>query len=185
MRIYLVGSYSCGKTTLCRHISKQYNLHMIPEMARAVLARMEMPLEKLRYDIDLVNLFQTEVVKGQINVEKSIEGDFISDRAFDSLAFVAEHSTLLSKLMKDKEVLEYIEWVKGGTVFFVRPHKELMKADGVRETPNWESVVRIDGMIKVLLEQFEVPYLPIASLSMQERVRTIDFVIKPLLKGKE
>ena len=39
------------------------------------------------------------------------------------------------------------------------------------------SVLRIDGMIKLLLEMHRVPYLPLESVSMQERVRAVDFVL--------
>jgi len=47
----------------------------------------------------------------------------------------------------------------------------------VRAGVSWESVLRIDGMIKLMLEIHRVPYLPIESVSMQERVRAIDFVL--------
>jgi hypothetical protein len=39
-------------------------------------------------------------------------------------------------------------------------------------------VLRIDGMIKLMLEQSRIPYLPIESASMQERARAVDFVLK-------
>ena len=32
-------------------------------------------------------------------------------------------------------------------------------------------------MVKLLLEQFDVPYIPVASLSMQERVRLVERVL--------
>ncbi|MCU1278445.1 MAG: hypothetical protein JWM53_1991, partial [bacterium] len=65
-----------------------------------------------------------------------------------------------------------------GIVFFVRPHKDLLKEDGVRAGVTWESVLRIDGMIKLMLEQGRIPYLPIESVAMQERARTVDFVLQ-------
>jgi hypothetical protein len=37
--------------------------------------------------------------------------------------------------------------------------------------------VRIDGMIKLLLEQYRIAYLPVESVSMQERVRAVEFVL--------
>ena len=42
---------------------------------------------------------------------------------------------------------------------------------------SWESVLRIDGMIKLLLEMHRVAYLPIESVSMQERVRAVEFTL--------
>ena len=71
-----------------------------------------------------------------------------------------------------------MEWVAQGIVFFVRPHQDLLKEDGVRAGVTWESVLRIDGMIKLMLEQSRIPYLPIESASMQERARAVDFVLK-------
>jgi hypothetical protein len=43
---------------------------------------------------------------------------------------------------------------------------------------SWESVLRIDGMVKLLLEQHRVSYLPIESVSMQERVRAVEFTLE-------
>ena len=54
------------------------------------------------------------------------------------------------------------------------PHRELLVEDGVRAGVEWEEVLRIDGMVKLLLEQFDVPYIPVASLSMQERCRLVE-----------
>jgi len=48
----------------------------------------------------------------------------------------------------------------------------------VRERLVWEEVVRIDGMVKFMLEMFAVPYIPLESLSMQERVRTVERVLQ-------
>jgi hypothetical protein len=70
-----------------------------------------------------------------------------------------------------------MRWVSEGVVFFIRPNRQLLREDGTREMPYWESVVRIDGMVKFMLEQFRVPYLPIESVSMQERIRVVDFVL--------
>jgi hypothetical protein len=42
---------------------------------------------------------------------------------------------------------------------------------------DWDSVVRIDGMVKLLLEQYRISYLPIDTASMQERVRVVEFVL--------
>ena len=35
-------------------------------------------------------------------------------------------------------------------------------------------VVRIDGMVKLMLEMFAIPYIPMDCLSMQERVRLVE-----------
>jgi hypothetical protein len=47
----------------------------------------------------------------------------------------------------------------------------------VRAGVSWDSVLRIDGMVKLMLEQHRISYLPLESVSMQERVRAVEFVL--------
>ncbi len=177
MRIYFVGSHATGKTTLCRYVSRKYGLPMISEVARAVLAEMETGLDALRTDMDLVGEYQERVFARQVAVEKQHAGRFVSDRAFDNLAYVAEHTTNAAAMMNDARFLDYMKWVSDGIVFFLRPHQSLLKDDGVRAGVSWDSVLRIDGMVKLMLEQHRISYLPIESVSMQERVRAVEFVL--------
>jgi nicotinamide riboside kinase len=177
MRIYFVGSHATGKTTLCRYVSRRYGLPMISEVARAVLAEMETGFEALRTDMDLVAEYQERVFARQVAVEKLHEGKFVSDRAFDNLAYVAEHTTNAAFMMNDARFLDYMKWVREGVVFFLRPHQSLLKDDGVRAGVSWDSVLRIDGMVKLMLEQHGISYLPLESVSMQERVRAVEFVL--------
>lgn len=177
VRIYFVGSHATGKTTLCRYVSRRYGLPMISEVARAVLAEMETGLDALRTDMDLVAEYQERVFARQVAVEKLHAGRFVSDRAFDNLAYVAEHTTNAAAMMNDERFHDYMKWVREGVVFFLRPHQSLLKEDGVRAGVSWDSVVRIDGMVKLMLEQHRISYLPIESVSMQERVRAVEFVL--------
>ncbi len=177
MRIYMVGAHATGKTTLARWVRDHYGVPMIAEVARGVLAEMEARLETLRTDIDLVNRYQREVFQRQIEGEQKIQGPFVSDRAFCNLAYAAHHSTILGDVFRDRRLAEYMGWVRQGVVFFLRPHRELVVADGVRAGLEWEEVLRIDGMVKLLLEVFDVPYIPVESLSMQERVRLVERVL--------
>ena len=177
MRIYFVGSHATGKTTLCRYVSRRYGLPMISEVARAVLAEMETSLDALRTDMELVAEYQERVFARQVTVERQHAGRFVSDRAFDNLAYVAEHTTNAAFMLNDSRFRDYMQWVREGIVFFVRPHPSLLKEDGVRAGVSWDSVVRIDGMVKLMLEQHGISYLPLESVSMQERVRAIEFVL--------
>jgi nicotinamide riboside kinase len=177
MRIYFVGSHATGKTTLCRYVSRRFGLPMISEVARAVLAEMETGLDALRTDMDLVAEYQERVFARQVAVEQLHDGKFVSDRAFDNLAYVAEHTTNAAAMMSDPRFHQYMKWVADGIVFFLRPHQSLLKDDGVRAGVSWDSVLRIDGMVKLMLEQHRVSYLPIESVSMQERVRAVEFVL--------
>ncbi|HEB53616.1 MAG TPA: hypothetical protein ENI87_10230 [bacterium] len=177
LRIYLVGAHATGKTTLARWIRDRFRLPMIAEVARGVLAEMEEQLESLRTDIDLVDRYQAAVFTRQIDAERSVDGSFVSDRAFCNLAYAAHHSTILGRIFKDPRLEQYMQWVRSGVVFFLRPHRQLLVEDGVRAGVEWEEVLRIDGMVKLMLEQFDVPYVPVASLSMQERVRLVERVL--------
>ena len=178
MRIYFVGAHATGKTTMTRYVSRKFGLPMITEVARAVLAELETSLDALRTDMDLVAEYQRRVFERQVEVEKQQQTGFVSDRAFDNLAYAAEHTMILADLMAGDTYRSYTEWVSQGIVFYLRPHPELVKDDGVRAGLTWDSVLRIDGMIKLMLEQSRIPYLPIESSSMQERAHAVDFVLK-------
>ncbi len=80
-------------------------------------------------------------------------------------------------MMNDQRFRDYMKWVSQGIVFFLRPHQSLLKEDGMRAGVSWDSVLRIDGMVKLMLEQHRISYLPIESVSMQERVRAVEFVL--------
>jgi len=177
MPIYLVGAHSTGKTTLARWVRDAFGLPMISEVARGVLAEMEAQLDSIRSNLGVVDRYQREVFLRQLAAETELQGSFVSDRSFCNLAYAAHHSTILPELIHDSGLIEYMRGVRKGLVFFVRPHRELLADDGVREDANWEEVVRIDGMVKLLLEWFAVPYIPVASLSMQERVRHVSRVL--------
>lgn len=176
-RIYLVGAHSTGKTTLARWVRDRFGLPMISEVARGVLAEMEAQLDALRSDVELVNRYQRQVFERQLEAERQQRGGFVSDRAFCNLAYAAHHSTVLSGIATDPRLRNYMESVRSGIVLYLRPHRELVRADGVRAGLEWEEVVRIDGMVKLLLEMFAVPYVAVESLSMQERVRTVETIL--------
>lgn len=177
VRIYLVGSHSTGKTTLARWIRDRYGLPMISEVARGVLAEMESRLDQIRSNLDVVDRYQIQVFERQIAAEREQPASFVSDRAFCNLAYAAHHSTVLARLCAQPSFSEYMTSVREGIVFFLRPHRELLAEDGVRASVAWEEVLRIDGMVKLLLEMHAVPYIPCESLSMQERVRLIERVL--------
>jgi len=177
VRIYLVGSHSTGKTTLARWIRDHYGLPMISEVARGVLAEMEERLDQIRSNIEVVDRYQLQVFERQLSAEHEQWGSFVSDRAFCNVAYAAHHSTVLAKLCAQPRFAEYMTSIREGIVFFLRPHRELLAEDGVRAAVAWEEVLRIDGMVKLLLEMHAVPYIPCQSLSMQERVRLVERVL--------
>lgn len=177
MKIYFTGSHGSGKTTLCRYVSKKYNIPMITEMARTVLSERELNIDQLRVDIDLVDSYQEEVVMRQFQEEKKYKS-FVSDRSFDGLAYAAQHSRILNKLINLPETKEYIENLKKDScIFFVRPCRATLKQDGVRESVTWDGAVQIDAMIKFILEMYDLKYFQINIDSMQERIQFVDAVL--------
>src|SRR5579859_1782816 len=98
MRIYFVGAHATGKTTMTRYVSRRYGLPMITEVARAVLAELETTLDALRTDMDLVAEYQRRVFERQVQVERLNAAGFVSDRAFDNLAYAAEHTMVFADL---------------------------------------------------------------------------------------
>jgi len=178
IHVYLVGAHSTGKTTLARWIRDTYGMPMISEVARGVLAEMEARLDSLRTDIALVDRYQSEVFHRQIAAEEAQLGSFVSDRAFCNLAYAAQHATIMAGVMRDPALQRYMETVRRGLVFYLRPHRVLLAEDGVRAGVEWEEVLRIDGMVKLMLEMFDVPYIPVESLPMQERIRLVQRVLE-------
>jgi len=179
MRVYFVGSHSTGKTTCARYVSEKYKIPMITEVARAVLSEKELHLDSLRYNMDLVDEYQETIFHRQIIEEGSSGLSFVSDRSFDCLAYAAQHSRISSKLLKSPEMANYINKLKepDSFIFFVRPSKATLKADGVRETINWDGIVAIDAMVKFLLEMWDLRYFQINMDNMQERIRLINSVL--------
>lgn len=179
MKVYFVGAHSTGKTTCARYVSEKYKLPMITEVARAVLSEKELHLDSLRYNMDLVDDYQEAIFLRQLAEEAAKVDNFVSDRSFDCLAYAAQHTRILPKLIGSPDLGPYLAKLRepGSFIFFVRPSKATMKADGVRESLTWDGVVAIDAMIKFMLVQWELPYFQINIDNMQERVKLIDAVL--------
>ena len=179
MKVYFAGPHSTGKTTLARYVSNKYKLPLITEVARMILSERELQVDQLRTDMDLVDSYQNDIFYRQI-VEESKYKEFVSDRsALDSLAYSAQHTRILPKLMAAPELKTYVAMLKepDSILYFVRPSKATLKADGVREALDWDGVVAIDAQIKMLLEMFGLRYFQINMDNMQERVRLVDAVL--------
>ncbi|HZU98637.1 MAG TPA: AAA family ATPase [Planctomycetota bacterium] len=183
LRIYIAGAHSTGKTTLARWIARTYKLPLVTEVARAVLAELEIPLETLRVDLDRTRTFQKEVFRRQYEMESLAGNRFVSDRTFDNLAYACHHTLALNEIARD--LVNYSVRLRepGSIVFFVRPHRDLLTEDGIRASVSWEEILRIDGMVKLLLELHDVDYITIDTLNMAERARTVRGVLSVMRVG--
>jgi predicted ATPase len=177
LRIYIAGAHSTGKTTLARWIARAYGLPLVTEVARSVLAELEVPLPTLRIDLDRVRAFQAEVFRRQAEAERVAGSRFVSDRTFDNLAYAAHHTIGLRDISSNLEDYARRLRARGSLVFFVRPHRDLLAEDGVRASVEWDEVQKIDGMVKLLLELYDVDYITIDTLNMAERARTVRGVL--------
>ena len=188
MRIYAVSAHSTGKTTICKYISEKYKIPLITEVARSVASEHEWSIDSLRTDLQKVNQYQKEIFYRQLQEEKKYENqNFVSDRGFDFLSYCVQHSCITQEILKTEEWKNYIESLKKDDVLilFFRPHKSLLKNDGVRELVNWEGVVAIDAMTKMLLQMFGLKYFQIDCVSMQERTNLVDNIIDLFLAKEE
>lgn len=66
---------------------------------------------------------------------------------------------------------------KDTTVVFVRPIEDLIKEDEVRTELSTKNIYQIDGMIKYILESYDIDYVSLESKHLNERIRTMETLI--------
>ena len=158
--------------TAMKTLAQELGLPLINEVARQVMAELELSFESLRVNLHQVAKYQREVFARQLEVESRYPEGFVSDRTFCNLAYAARHSTALPDLL-DARAMEYFKQVREeGLVFFVRPDRECMVNDGMRERVGWDEINRIDGILDFILSWQRIPAIGISELNMKDRVRT-------------
>jgi len=177
LRIAFVGAQSVGKSTLARYFAKHYQLPLIHEIARQVLSELETNFASLHADLEQTTQYQKEIFDRQIKAQLSQPAGYVSDRAFDNLAYACESADDYASILNNPDFPKYLEHLKDVLVFFVRPHPSLLKDDGVRHSINWDGVVRIDGMIKLLLRTCRVRYFEIDTPILRDRVELVRNVV--------
>ena len=178
MKIYFIGSQSTGKTTLARFFSKYYNIPLLGETIRKVVAREEVSLNKIYNNIDEINRFQMLLLSEQIEIEDQHKS-YISDRGFDFIIYAAEYSTITNIIYNQEVFQKYMDrfFDNNTYTFFIRPQKDLMIGDDFRHNLNWEEINRIDGMFKFFMEMNKIRYFSINMLNLQERINLIKNII--------
>ena len=178
-RVYFIGAHSTGKTTLSGFMAKKLGWRYIPEQARFILEEKKWNLADIRADMNWAAEFQIDIWKRQREAEESSGADFISDRSFDSIAYAASTCLIARGLRNSIEFKEYLEDLRshGSITFFLRPQPSLLRGDELIGECEWADINRIDGMIEYILETEGIPYIPLESLSMKSRVRTVEGVL--------
>ena len=184
LRIAFVGADSTGKSTIARWCKTNLNLPLINEVARQVIGELETNFPALRADLDATTAYQAEVFKRQVQVSLSHKGGYVSDRAHDNLVYAAAFANDYHTLIQSDDLARYLDHLEDVLIFFVRPHKSLLKNDGVRAPVKWRDIVRIDGMIHLLLRSLVVPktgkplrYFEIVSPILLDRVELVRNVV--------
>jgi nicotinamide riboside kinase len=188
MHIHFIGAQITGKSYMVKAIGKRWCCETRAETAREELIRMGVDLDILRKDLDLMNEYQWNIFYNQRKKEFEAPEWCVFDRcALDNVAYAAEYAEMVADLVDSEDFKNYLKYIRKATLFFLRPQKSfLSKADdGTRKNLSWDSVMRIDGMIKFILEVYRVPYHLISTPSMQERVRKVENVVGSLEEVRE
>ena len=186
-RVWVVGSHNTGKSNLSRWIASTYDLPLFDEIARIEVAKMgSKNFDQLRTDLAATTAFQRNVFEQQLRVGEGV-ARFVSDRAFDNLAYSASFADvdLVADLWESPACRRYVGDIAAtvrdgaGAVFFVRPGVAA-ENDGTRAAGDLGSddVARIDGMVKLLLGLGRVRYVPIETTNFQERASIVDAVLR-------
>lgn len=187
LKVWVCGAQCTGKSKLVAHIAKTYQLPVLDEVARIEIAKMgATSFDALRTDLDAVTRFQRNVFTQQLQMGVGLDR-FVSDRAFDNLAYCAESARFgtVADLWDSPECRWYVESIAqavnsgDGVVFFVRPGVAA-EQDGTRARGDLDGggIDRIDGMIKLLLGLGRVQPVDVRGVLFQERATLVDSVLR-------
>ena len=182
-RIYICGSQSVGKTTLCRELGYYLGYEVVPEAARDIMNSKKIDFKVMENDIAARDSFQVAVFDEHMArhdnaLREIVHGDKrgrVFDRGIDYLAYAARFSTQASSQYEWTRGQTYIELLKhdDALTILLEPHEKLLKQDDVRASLNMRSAYEITFGIKVLLEVFGIPYVYITEPDLLERVKLI------------
>lgn len=187
LKVWVCGAQCTGKSKLVAHIAKTYQLPVLDEVARIEIAKMgAISFDALRTDLDAVTRFQRNVFAQQLQMGVGLDR-FVSDRAFDNLAYCAESARFgtVADLWESPECRAYVSGIAravdngDGVVFFVRPGVAA-EQDGTRARGDLDGggIDRIDGMIKLLLGLGRVQPVDVRGVLFQERATLVDSVLR-------
>ena len=185
IRVYFDGCEGSGKTTLARRTASRYGLPLLTEVASGVLYEFQQRVgerasswERIRADVELSSEVQARVFQRQLEDERALPPPAVYDRTLSCLAYAELYADNFSELLS-RVPLDYVENLRESVVFLVRPQRDLPVAhDGVRAVVSWESQVRVDQNIEMLLNMWHVPFISVDSLNAAARQREVDWCMR-------
>jgi nicotinamide riboside kinase len=162
VRIAIIGSQSCGKTTLGRELSKKLDLPMISELAR------RWNIEKVS-QTELIDI-QKELLNLQIEEESKYE-QFISDRStIDNMSYWLHNVANIVSYDDNRQYkMKAIENVKTYSHIFLLVPEFYPKDDGFRNTDIIYQM-RIDAIIQAILHLEGISHYKLTG-SIENRVQ--------------
>lgn len=187
-RIYVCGSQSVGKTTLCRELGKHLGYGVVTEAARDIMNAQKISFEDMARDVQARDRFQNDVAETHLlkheeamaHLDESSYGGFIFDRGVDYLVYAAGFSTVAKTQFEWKRTQQYLDEIRApkALVLLLEPHEQLMQQDDVRAGLNMKSAYEVTFGIKVLLEIFGIPYIHITTPDTLERVKLVANIVR-------
>lgn len=185
IRVYFDGCEGSGKTTLARRTARRYGLPLLTEVASGVLYEFQQRVgerasswERIRADVELSSEVQARVFQRQLEDERALPPPAVYDRTLSCLAYAELYADNFSALL-ERVPPEYVENLRQSVVFLVRPQRDLLgSSDGVRAVVSWESQVRVDQNIEMLLNMWRVPFISVDSLNAAARQRAVDWCMR-------
>lgn len=181
--VHFVGASGVGKTTLAGYVAKKYGFVQLPSASRAVLRRLgvttDEQLDQLRRDATAYLRFQIDVATEQARMEGECTVAFVSDRAFDNLAYFGIYGTGLRELRSAAWMGEYLRKLTVDRIIFhVDPSRKCWEA-AVKEKQRtaflvWEDMLRVDGALRYIAQVEGIRCIPIATDDPVERWRIVD-----------
>lgn len=186
--VLCVGAECVGKTALARWIHNMlcrsgYAMkQLLNEAARSVAAESETKLQNLRVDPEAVNRYQKQVFHRQLEEERRRGfAGYVADRSLaDNLAYLAEYGTGLARLLDEesKAIDSYKAIFRRQLVVHITPQREIYNSakgkDDFRALGSWESIIRIDSLVKLFLSLWRIPNIRIDTPNMSERVVQVE-----------
>lgn len=182
-RIYVCGSHSVGKTTLCRELTKHLDYEGVPEAAREIINAQKLDFAAMDRDVEAKDDFQQavwerhlEMHAGMIDLlERGNIRGVVFDRGLDFLVYAAGFSTLANEQFEHEDTVAYLDALRHSEalVLLLEPHEDLLQNDGVRAAMSMRTAEKITFGIKCLLEVLGIPYIHVTQPDTLERVKMV------------